>query len=72
MTYQPQILSITCDNVSNNNIMITELADLVDNFPGAANQTCCFLHVINLIVKSIIKPKAKANGILDKATKKRR
>ena len=33
----------------------------------------CFLHVINLVVKSIIKQfdlsKAQANGILDKATK---
>ena len=28
---------------------------LIDDFPGAANQTCCFLHVINLVVKSIIK-----------------
>ena len=53
--------------------MIAELADLLDEFPGAANQICCFLHVINLVVKSIIKqfdlPKAQADGILDKATK---
>jgi hypothetical protein len=53
--------------------MIAELADLLDGFPGAANQTRCFLHVINLVVKSIIKqfdlPKAQADGILDEATK---
>jgi hypothetical protein len=53
--------------------MIAELADLVDDFPGAANQTRCFLHIINLVGKSIIKqfdlPKAQANGILDEATK---
>ena len=53
--------------------MIAELADLLDEFPGAANQTRCFLHVINLVVKSIIKQfdlsKAQADGILDEATK---
>src|SRR6266540_1242471 len=53
--------------------MVAELADLLDDFPGAANQTCCFLHVINLVVKSIIKqfdlPKAQPNGILNEATK---
>ncbi len=53
--------------------MIEELANLLDDFPGAANQTRCFLHILNLMVKSIIKqfdlPKAQANGILDEATK---
>ena len=34
--------------------MIHELAKLVDNFPGSANQTRCFLHILNLVVKSII------------------
>jgi hypothetical protein len=53
--------------------MIEELANLLEDFPGAANQTRCFLHILNLVVKSIIKqfdlPKAQANGILDEATK---
>jgi phosphopantothenoylcysteine synthetase/decarboxylase len=34
--------------------MIEELAILVDDFPGPANQTRCFLHILNLVVKSII------------------
>ena len=34
--------------------MIKELANLIDNFPGPANQTRCFLHILNLVVKSII------------------
>ena len=34
--------------------MIEELAHLIDNFPGPANQTWCFLHILNLIVKSSI------------------
>jgi nucleoside-diphosphate-sugar epimerase len=67
-----QILSITCDNASNNDTMISELGDLLDEFPGAANQTRCFTHVINLVVKSILRqfdvPKAKANETLNNAT----
>jgi hypothetical protein len=35
--------------------MIEELAHLVDDFPGPANQTRCFLHILNLVVKSIIR-----------------
>jgi hypothetical protein len=43
--------------------MIEELGELIDDFPGAENQTRCFLHVLNLVVKSILKqfdlPKSK-------------
>ena len=43
--------------------MIEELANLLDDFPGPANQTRCFLHILNLVVKSIIRqfdlPKSK-------------
>jgi hypothetical protein len=64
-----KILSITCDNASNNDTMIEELGDLVDAFPGEANRTRCFAHIINLIAKSVIKqfdiPKARAGDILD-------
>jgi hypothetical protein len=49
-----EILSITSDNASNNDTMIAELADLIDEFPGPANQTRCFAHIINLVVKSIM------------------
>ena len=49
-----KILSVTCDNASNNDTMITELASLIDDFPGSENQTRCFTHVLNLVVKSII------------------
>jgi hypothetical protein len=67
-----QILSITCDNASNNDTMIDELADLLDDFPGPANQTRCFTHVLNLVVKSIIRqfdsPKSKTDKNLNEAT----
>jgi hypothetical protein len=43
--------------------MVEELAYLLDDFPGPANQTRCFLHILNLVVKSIIRqfdlPKSK-------------
>jgi hypothetical protein len=59
---------VSCDNASNNDSMIDKLSDLVTEFPGAANHTRCFLHVLNLVVKSIIKqfdlPK-KQKGKLD-------
>jgi hypothetical protein len=43
--------------------MVEELDILIDDFPGPANQTRCFLHILNLVVKSIIQqfdlPKSK-------------
>ena len=65
---------ITCDNASNNDMIIKELVNLWDNFPGVANQTHCFTHILNLVVKSILaqfellKGKSKiANEILNLA-----
>lgn len=34
--------------------MIEELHTLVAEFAGSASHTCCFLHTINLIAKSLI------------------
>jgi hypothetical protein len=43
--------------------MVEELGYLVAAFDGEASQTRCFVHIINLIAKSMIKqfdtPKAK-------------
>ena len=43
--------------------MIEHLAYLNDTFPGAANQTCCFIHILNLVAKSVLQqfetPKVK-------------
>ncbi len=36
--------------------MIQYLGDTLDAFPGSTNQTRCFVHTINLIAKSILKP----------------
>ena len=35
--------------------MIEHLAVLVDAFPGAPNQTRCFAHILNLVVKSVLR-----------------
>lgn len=62
---------MSCDNASNNDSMINELSRLVPKFPGATNQTRCFLHVLNLVVKSVIKqfdlPEMQEDNILDDA-----
>jgi hypothetical protein len=53
--------------------MIEELGKLLDDFPGSTNQTRCFAHILNLVVKSILSqfdvPKAKAGTILNVAEK---
>lgn len=45
--------------------MIEELEENIEEFPGSINHTRCFLHVINLIVKTVLRifdlPKKKAN-----------
>lgn len=52
--------------------MIDSLAKLVKAFPGAANRTRCFAHILNLVVKTILRqfdlPKTKGNQNLDDAT----
>lgn len=49
------MLSITCDNASNNNVMVDKLEDLLPNFGGTASHTRCFLHTVNLIAKSLLR-----------------
>src|SRR6266498_3694665 len=65
-----QILSVTADNVSNNNTMVGHLSELLDEFPGASNQTRCFAHTISLSAKVILKqfdmPKVKDGEALTK------
>ncbi|KAG1742794.1 uncharacterized protein EDB91DRAFT_1004893, partial [Suillus paluster] len=49
-----QILSVTCNNASNNNVMVENLAAEVPAFGGAASHTRCFLHMVNLVAKLLI------------------
>jgi hypothetical protein len=52
--------------------MIDALAELIVAFPGAANRTRCFTHILNLVVKVILRqfdiPKAKVGEVLDVAS----
>jgi len=51
--------------------MIDELVDLLPNFPGPANRCRCFLHVVNLVAKTLLKqfevPKKDMNAVFDAA-----
>jgi hypothetical protein len=53
--------------------MIEHLATLIDTFPGASNQTRCFAHILNLVVKSILRqfeaPKTKGKAVDESAAK---
>ncbi|KAG1795001.1 uncharacterized protein BJ212DRAFT_1291525 [Suillus subaureus] len=66
-----QILCITCDNVSNNDVMVQELSEKIPAFRGATTHTHCFLHTVNLVAKSLIQEfdikKHDADQVLAKA-----
>ena len=49
-----KILSVTCDNTSNNDTMITELGHMLTKF-SPVNCTHCFAYILNLVVKSLLK-----------------
>jgi hypothetical protein len=70
-THLLKILGVTADNASNNDTMITQLSAHLDDFPGASNQTRCFLHILNITAKAIISqfdvPKAKNGVVMDQA-----
>ncbi|KIK31982.1 hypothetical protein CY34DRAFT_36103, partial [Suillus luteus UH-Slu-Lm8-n1] len=50
-----KMLSVTCNNASNNNVMVDKLEILVPECVGEASHTRCFLHTVNLAAKSLIR-----------------
>ena len=50
-----QILNVTCDKVTANDVMIDHLATILEEFPGFPNQTCCFAHILNLVAKCVMR-----------------
>ncbi|KAG2738580.1 hypothetical protein P692DRAFT_201663520, partial [Suillus brevipes Sb2] len=50
-----KVLCIACDNASNNNKMIDQLAVELPNYGGRAGHTRCFLHTVNLVAKSVLR-----------------
>jgi hypothetical protein len=53
--------------------MIEDLVDLLPNFPGPTNRCRCFLHIVNLVAKTLLKqfevPKKDMNAAFDAAEK---
>lgn len=49
-----QVLSITCDNASNKDVMIDRLETLLPDF-SKVNHTRCFLHVNNLVARTLVR-----------------
>lgn len=50
-----QVLAITADNASANDVMIDELVELLESFRGQAAHARCFDHTLNLIVKTLLR-----------------
>jgi len=53
--------------------MIEELAIQLNDFPGSASHVRCFAHILNLVVKSIMRqfdvPDKKMGDVADEATR---
>ena len=53
--------------------MVDELSKLLRNFPGDVNRTRCFLHIVNLVAKQLLKqfdvPRKDTDSALDEAEK---
>ena len=49
-----KILSVTCDNASNNDKMVAEMPKSLTCF-SPVNHTRCFAHILNLVAKSLLK-----------------
>ena len=67
-----QILCVTCDNASNNKIMIDKLENKITAFSGKASHVHSFLHIINLVVKTLtqefdVKKKTDQTGLFKAA-----
>ena len=64
-------MGITANNTSPNDVMVNELMDMLLNFSGQANHCHCFLHIVNLVTKTLLKqfdvPKKDAESALDNA-----
>lgn len=48
-------MSITCDNASPNDKMMTELPKRLPEFPGETNHTRCFNHTIALVAVRVVR-----------------
>jgi hypothetical protein len=51
---ETKILSVTCNNASNNDTMLQKLDGLLSGF-SSLNCTRCFAHILNLVAKALLK-----------------
>ena len=62
-----QILGLTADNAANNDTMVQQLEELLPGQFHQVNRARCFLHVINLVAKSLLRqfelPKVKPKDL---------
>ncbi|EPS95117.1 hypothetical protein FOMPIDRAFT_1099721, partial [Fomitopsis schrenkii] len=49
-----QMLAVTCDNASANNVMIQEMEYMIASFRGSRTRSRCFCHIINLVAKMVL------------------
>ena len=49
------MLNITADNASSNDTLVEELTKILPHFGGQTNRTRCFLHIVNLVAKSLLR-----------------
>lgn len=54
LTLSVQVLGITCDNASPNNVMINKLLDFLCSFSGASSHMQCFNHVVVLVTMRVV------------------
>jgi len=52
---EEKIMCITADNASANDVMMTQLAEMVLYFTRQLARSRCFLHVTNLVAKLLIR-----------------
>jgi len=52
---EEKIMCITADNASANDVMMTQLAEMVLYFTRQLACSQCFLHITNLVAKSLIR-----------------
>lgn len=50
-----QMLNVAADNASSNDTLVAELAKILPSFGGETNRTRCFLHIVNLVAKSLLR-----------------
>jgi hypothetical protein len=50
-----KILGVTCDNATANDVMIESMATIMSNFGSEANRVRCLAHIVNLVVKIILR-----------------